>query len=313
MILAQDPAGIFRLVEKLMEKGHDLRVFYRELIEHFRNLMLAKSVPEVEDLLPMNAEEIKRLRQEVEKSSLEDILRYLQALQQAEQGLRYSSHPQIFLETQLVKLCHFERIVPLKELLADMAKSNPDSGSSPSSAGRGAASPLHLPPKPSRKLEGLPKPEPVRSPAQPRPGESRDLWQNILDRLQKEKSSLAAILSRQAAFSIKDEPLDIKFSPEKRFIIDHPVVLEISFPGGDTYYRGAVQREVRLVEKIASEALGQKVKVKLTESPGSASPIRRREKETDVALKDPSVQAFVDTFKATILSVEPVKGTKERE
>jgi DNA polymerase-3 subunit gamma/tau len=313
MILAQNPAGIFRLVEKIMEKGHDLRAFYKELIEHFRNLMLAKSVPEVEDLLPLNPEEIKRLQKEVEKSSLEDILRYLQALQQGEQGLRYSSHPQIFLETQLVKLCHFERIVPLKELLADMAESNPESRGSPSSAGRDEARSLHLPQKSGRKLEGMPKPEPVAPPAQPRPGEGRDLWPKILAVLQKEKSSLAAILSRQATFSIKDEPLDIKFSPEKRFIIDHPVVLEISFPGGDTYYRGAVQREVRLVERAASEVLGQKVKVKLTESPGPASPGRRREKETDVALKDPSVQAFVDTFKATILSVEPVKGTKERE
>ncbi|MFZ2053146.1 MAG: DNA polymerase III subunit gamma/tau [Candidatus Aminicenantales bacterium] len=313
MILAQDSAGIFRLVEKIMEKGHDLRVFYKELIQHFRNLMLVKSVPEVEDLLPLNPEEIKRLQQEVEKSSLEDILRYLQALQQAEQGLRFSSHPQIFLETLLVKLCHFERIIPLKELLADVAKINPETGGSPAPAGRDEAHPLSLPQKPGRRLEGLPRPEPVRPPAQPRPRESRDIWQKILAELQKEKSSLAAILSRQATFFIKDEPLDIKFSPEKRFVIDRPIVLEISFPGGDAYYRGAVQREVRLVEKVASEVLGQKVKVKLAELPGPASPGRRREKETDIALKDPSVQAFVDTFKATILSVEPVKGTKERE
>lgn len=309
MILAQDPAGIFRLVDKVMEKGHDLRAFYKELIQHFRNLMLAKSIPEVEDFLPLNPEEIKRLQQEVEKSSLEDILRYLQALQQAEQGLRLSSLPQIFLESLLVKLCHFERIVPLKELLADVAKMSPGTGSYPAPAGRDEAPPLSMPLKSDRKLEGLPRPEPVR----PRPGENRDVWQKILAELQKEKSSLAAILSRQATFSIKDEPLDIKFSPEKRFVIDHPVVLEISLPGGDAYYRGAVQREVRLVEKVASEVLGQKVKVKLAESPGPPSPRSRREKETDVALKDPSVQAFVDTFKATILSVEPVKGTKERE
>ncbi len=313
MILAQDPAGIFRLVEKVMEKGHDLRAFYRELIQHFRNLMLVKSVPEVEDLLPMNSEEIKRLQKEIEKTSLEDILRYLQALQQAEQGLRYSTHPQIFLETLLVRLCHFERIVPLKELLANVDKIKPETGGSSSPDSPDDKRPLGIPQKPSRKTEAQPRSEPLRPPAQPRPGAGRDIWQKILAELQKEKGSLAAILSRQARFLIKDEPLDIKFSPEKRFIIDHPVVLEISFPGGDAYYRGAVQRELRLVEKIASEVLGQKVKVRLADSPGPGSSVGRREKETDVALKDPSVQAFVDTFKATILSVEPVKGTKERE
>jgi hypothetical protein len=56
---------------------------------------------------------------------------------------------------------------------------------------------------------------------------------------------------------------------------------------------------------------GQKIKVKLGESAGLRE--NKREKETDIALKDPSVQAFMDTFKATILSVEPLKGTKERE
>jgi hypothetical protein len=65
------------------------------------------------------------------------------------------------------------------------------------------------------------------------------------------------------------------------------------------------------VERIASEVFGQKIKVKLGESTGPQE--TRRGKETDVALKDPSVRAFMDTFKATILSVEPVKGAKERE
>ena len=312
LILAQNPGGIFRLVEKVMEKGYDLRSFYKELILHFRNLMLVKSVAEVEDLLPLNPEEIKRLRQEVEKSSLEDTLRYLQALQQAEQGLRYSSHPQIFLETLLIKLCHFDRLVPLKKLLSDMAKMDPETGGSLKPEGENDEFAENAPRKPRRGLEPSPKTEPVPPPP-PHRGEIKDIWKRILAGLHQEKSSLAAILSRQASFLIKEEPLDIKFSSEKRFVIDHPVVAEISLPGGDAYYRDAVQRELKLVEKVASQVLGQKVKVKLAESPGRKSSGGRRDRETDVALKDPSVQAFVDTFKATILSVEPVKGTKERE
>jgi len=311
MILDQAPDGVFSLVEKVMEKGYDLRFFYRELIHHFRDLMLVKSVQEVEGLLPLNPEELQQLRQEADKTSLEDILRYLQALQQAEQGLRFSSHPQIYLETLLVKLCHFQKIVPLRELLAQVQKSGQGSGGSPSPPGGDRPRPFALSQKPEKKLEAIPRLEPVRPPAGPREEESKDIFQKILAELQKEKSSLAAILSRQASFRIKDEPLDIKFSPEKRFVIDHPVILEISFPGGDEYYREAVHRDIRTVERIASEVFGQKIKVKLGETPASRE--TRREKETDVALKDPSVRAFMDTFKATIVSVEPVKGSKERE
>jgi DNA polymerase III subunit gamma/tau len=311
LILSQAPAGVFSLVEKVTEKGYDLRSFYKELIRHFRDLMLVKSVREVEDLLPLNPEELKQLRGEADKASLEEILRYLQALQQAEPGLRFTSHPQIYLETLLVKLCHFQKIVPLKELLAEVQKSNPDSGGFPTPLGGGGLPPVNPPRKPERKLEALPRPEAVPPPAGSQEEERKDNFRRILSELQKEKSSLAAILSRQATFRIKDEPLDIKFSTEKRFVVDQPAVLEISFSGGDAYYREAVHRDIRTVERIASEVFGQKIKVKLGESAGLRE--NKREKETDIALKDPSVQAFMDTFKATILSVEPLKGTKERE
>jgi DNA polymerase III subunit gamma/tau len=309
LILGQIPAEVFSLIEKAMEKGYDLRVFYRELIRHFRDLMLIKSVQEVEDLLPLNPEELRQLKQEADKASLEEILRYLQALQQAEQGLRYSSYPQIYLETLLIKLCHFQRIVPLRELLEEVQKSGGGGSSMPSPEGDKRT--IGFPRKPERKLETIPNPEPVGPPAGQRQEEGRDNFRKFLAELQKEKSSLAAILSRQASFRIKDEPLDIKFSPEKRFIIDHPLILEISFPGGDEYYREAVHRDIRTVERIASEVFKQKVKIKLGET--AVSRETRREKETDVALKDPSVQTFMDAFKATILSVEPLKGAKERE
>jgi DNA polymerase-3 subunit gamma/tau len=311
MILAQAPDGVFSIIEKVMEKGYDLRFFYKELIRHFRDLMLVKSVQDVEGLLPLNPEEIQQLKQEAAKASLEDILRYLQALQQAEPGLRFSSHTQIYLETLLIRLCHFQKIVPLKDLLAELRTLGQESGGSPSPLGTDRPRTPLLSQKPERKAEALPAPGLVRPPAGPREEGDKDNFRRILAELQKEKSSLAAILSRQASFRIKDEPLDIKFSPEKRFVIDHPVIMEITFPGGDEYYREAVHREIRTVERIASEVFGQKIKVKLTGTAGSGE--FRRGKETDVALKDPSVQTFMDTFKATILSVEPVKGTKERE
>jgi DNA polymerase-3 subunit gamma/tau len=309
MIFAQAPAGAFALVEKVMEKGYDLRSFYKELIRHFRDLMLIRSVKEPEELLPLNPEELQQLRQEADKASLEEILRYLQAFQQAEQGMRYTSHPQIYLETLLVKLCHFQRIIPLQELLEEVRGSSVGGFSAPAGGEKPQPSAVSL--KPERKIAAIPSPEPVLPPPGPRTADSQDNFQKMLAELQKERSSLAAILSRQASFRIKDEPLDIKFSSDKRFTIDQPVILEISFPGGDDYYREAVHRDIRTVERIASDVFGQKIKVKLGEPTGAREV--RREKETDIALKDPSVRTFVDTFKATILTVEPLKGAKERE
>ena len=38
---------------------------------------------------------------------------------------------------------------------------------------------------------------------------------------------------------------------------------------------------------------------------------KKLEREVDIALKDPTVKSFMDTFKAQILSVEQIKKTKK--
>jgi DNA polymerase-3 subunit gamma/tau len=118
-VLDEQPDRIFPLLEGVIEKGYDLRFFYKELIKHFRNLLLVKSVKNPEELLALSEEDIKALSQETEKSSADDFLRYLVAFQQGEQGLRYSSYPRIYLEAFLVKLCHFKKIVPLENIIKD--------------------------------------------------------------------------------------------------------------------------------------------------------------------------------------------------
>jgi DNA polymerase-3 subunit gamma/tau len=119
-ILAEEPNRIFPLVEEVIEKGYDLRFFYKEIIQHFRNLLLVKSVKDPREILALGEDDIKALAKEAEKASADDILRYLVALQQGEQGMKFSSHPRIYLEALLVKLCHFRKIVPLQNIMQDI-------------------------------------------------------------------------------------------------------------------------------------------------------------------------------------------------
>jgi DNA polymerase-3 subunit gamma/tau len=293
-----------------MEKGYDLRFFYRELILHFRNLLLAKSVETIQDLLPLNPEELAELKETAAKASTEEILRCLLVLQQGEQGLRFSSHPQIYLESLLLKLGHFKKIIPLRELIQKVERIGKSTEDSPPAEGE------FLPSDKKRERES----EEKRSSPQPplagvsiskKEKEEKEVFQKIMDELRKEKSSLAAILAQQTSFKIRDEAMDIRFHPEKRFVIDTPVVLEIGFPTGDDFYREAVHKDIKTVERIASGILGQKIKVKIQEE--LAARENSREKDMELALKDPTVQTFMDTFKAQILSLEPIKRSKGGE
>jgi DNA polymerase-3 subunit gamma/tau len=127
-VFEEKPERIFALVEKAVESGHDLRFFYKELVRHFRNLLIVSSVSKPEDLLTFGPEDLNRLKEEAGKASQEELLRYLQTLQNAEQGLRFSSHPQIYFETVWVKLCHYKKIISLKDVIQDLDEAKKGGG-----------------------------------------------------------------------------------------------------------------------------------------------------------------------------------------
>lgn len=107
---------VFPFINKIMHQGYELKLFYEELLRHFRNLLLVTLVEDSKDILFLTDEEIETLQNEVKKVSSVDLIRYLQILLQAEPGLRYTAHPQIYLESLLVRLCHVSHLVPLKEI-----------------------------------------------------------------------------------------------------------------------------------------------------------------------------------------------------
>ena len=119
-VFEEKPDRIFELVEKVIDSGYDLRYFHEQLIQHFRNLLLVSSVKDTRDILPFGDKVLEKLKTEAGKASKEEILRYLDVLQEWEQGLKYTSHPRIYLESSLIKLCHFKQIVPLKKIIEQL-------------------------------------------------------------------------------------------------------------------------------------------------------------------------------------------------
>mgnify|MGYP003877420071 FL=1 len=111
---------VFPFVNKLIYGGYDLKLFYQELLRHFRNLLVVETTENSGEILLLSSEEIESLRKEARKVSSTDLIRYLQILLQAESGLRYTAHPQIYLESLLVRLCHVSHLVPLKEIFRSL-------------------------------------------------------------------------------------------------------------------------------------------------------------------------------------------------
>ena len=210
-IIGESADRIFPLVETVIDRGYDLRAFYKDLIQHFRNLLLVRIVPDPRDLLPLGEEELALLKAEAEKAGVEDLLRYLVALQQGEAALKFSSHPRISFESALVRLSHFRRIVPLVEMLEEVERLKKElgvAGPGPSTpAPRDAAGPgprEHIPSAETRRAappdfeaprpQAPSSPPPSASPPQERvpagPAQVRDTGS---DRIRKTRDIEAAL------------------------------------------------------------------------------------------------------------------------
>ena len=315
-VLDERPQEIFPLVDDLIASGYDLRFFFGKLIEHFRDLLLVDSVDRPEDYLAVTVEELEALRSLARKASAEDFLRYLVALQQGEQGLRYSTQPRIYVETFLIRLCQFRRIVPLKELLQDLesltkAGGNPRPGeprpgpgpakpssppftrvpsSAPRSAGPPAASGPWTRPTPGAGPGPTPKPA--------APSIHKETFGRVLERLAKDRAPLAALLAQNSSVRIRED------------------LIEVFFERGKGFFGTTIQdKDVKAIENAAREVLGREMTVQFAEEgPASRDPVRPSPgHEIDTALKDPTVQYFMNTFKAQILSADPVKSAKGKE
>ncbi len=295
-VLDERPEEVFALVEGVVAAGYDLRFVFGKLIEHFRALLLVRSVEKPEDLLVLSPEGLEALRAEAAKATAEDLLRYLLALQQAEPGLKYSAMPRIYLEAFLIKLCHFRKIVPLRELIKDVESLKE---ATPLRApGRPSGPPLKgSPPPPGATRPGPaggPPPVAATSPAKPVAPAQTDVFARVLEKLSVNRAPLAALLGQYSSVMVRDN------------------VLEVFFASGRGFFVTSIQeKDVRAVERAASDVLGRETKVRFAEEGVTEGGPIRPGRELESAMKDPAVQFFMDTFKAQVLSADPIASARD--
>ena len=286
-VLDERPEDAFGLVEGVIIGGYDLRFFFTKLIEHFRALLVVRSVKKPEDLLPVSAEELQALRDQASKAAPEDLLRYLVALQQAEAGLKYSAVPRIYVETFLIKLCHFRKIVPLQDLIRELGSLKGSDAKRPGPS---------VPPRPAAGPGPPPSSEPPPHPTGSSSPSRKDLFGRALEILSADKGPLAALLSQYSSTRIRGD------------------LLEVFFGSGKGFFAASVQeKDLKAVEKTVSEIAGRKMMVRFTEETVSGAEQAGPGREVEAALKDPAVRFFMDKFKAQVLTADPVGETRDKD
>ena len=116
-VFSGNTQGVLSGVKRVDEVGYNMRQFCQELIDHFRNLLVIRSVKSPGEILDLSEAEFEELRRQGEGFSAQEIQRRLTLLLKAETEMAYAAFPRLILEMALLKAATLVPVVPIRELL----------------------------------------------------------------------------------------------------------------------------------------------------------------------------------------------------
>ncbi|HLA12981.1 MAG TPA: DNA polymerase III subunit gamma/tau [Pyrinomonadaceae bacterium] len=325
-IAENNPAKALSVIDDVVMRGHDLRNFCRDLLAHFRDLLVTK-VAGSEELLESAICDRQELKRQAALFSESDLVRFFHSLADTETKLQKAAHPRYQLEIGLVKLMEMKRLAPINELFERLerlekalsggaAPTSPPpavGGTTPPTVKRSSASGSG-----SRSFKSDSKSESASPLASTAPSEHPDGAVAVgqaptqghlsdVDRVKgvletKRKMFLVTALESARVITINKDELYLEFSPDSRHLRD-------TLAKGDN---------ARILREACQEALGREIGVRIMvkESSNENSPLSREDEERlskqrlrEAVEKDPVVQQLVRTFRGEIVDVRQIEST----
>lgn len=117
-VLNRDTIQVLRLVDELVTQGRELSQLASDFTWYLRNLLLAKSSDNMEDVLDVSTENLAQLKEEAKRIEADELIRYIRIFSELSGQLKYATQKRVLLEVALIKLCKPEMEVRDDTLLA---------------------------------------------------------------------------------------------------------------------------------------------------------------------------------------------------
>jgi DNA polymerase III subunit gamma/tau len=119
---------VLRQVDHLIGEGHSPTHFARQMVRFLRNATVARIAGKDSSLLQISTEERERVQRVSELFGEEDLTRHLQIMLRTHGELGYKQEQRFHLELGLLKMAHAQRLLPIEQLLSEVAGSSQLSG-----------------------------------------------------------------------------------------------------------------------------------------------------------------------------------------
>ncbi len=280
------------LLNTLVDSGTDIPEFVSSLLDHLRNILVAKAGGDSEKLFDLSKDYIQRYQQEAEKFSDTDILRMISIVGELSNSLRRTSEPRVHLEMALMKLIKMESSVNLEDVIRKLDSLR---------GGCGSAGDLTENEKKSSSPETEQKNEVQNTPSAVKPEKLdlsfegvKDGWEKLLSRVKQKKLSLWTCL-------VEGEPVDF----DGRNIA-------VEFHNGRRFHKFQVERRENkeLIEEMLDQIYNFPLRLRFTLDEKKNAPFKagkpapEQKKKIDIEKikeSDPVLKNILDNFQGDIL------------
>ena len=116
-LLNRDVAKVLKILDELVMQGRELGQLAMDFTWYLRNLLLAKSSDNMEDVLDVSTENLLQLKEEAQMIENDTLIRYIRVFSELSNQLKYATQKRVLLEVTLIKLCKPEMEINQDSLL----------------------------------------------------------------------------------------------------------------------------------------------------------------------------------------------------
>lgn len=251
-----DTQAVLAGIKRVDMVGYNMRQFCQDLIEHFRYLLVIRSVKKPEEILDLADAELEELRQQAAGFSAQDIQRRLTLLIKADGEMAFASFQRLILEMALLKAAVLVPIVPINELIEKIKMLETGAVHTPSlpwKADRPAVAKENVP---SRQESQRVAPQPAAPAAQAsapptptpktQPHGSHSDWERFVAFTVERRPAIGSVLEHGS-------PLKLE-----------PGLMEIGFPSGSYFLTSAQDADsIKDIQEMALEFSGAATTVRI--------------------------------------------------
>ena len=120
-VASKDAKNALILINELTNEGKDLVQFASGLLDHTRNLLVAKVSGDSKKLIDLPSQVVEKIVEQSKPFTIEDLLYIIYFLMNTIEGMKKFGSPRIPLEAAFVKLVNRASIMPLGDMLEKLA------------------------------------------------------------------------------------------------------------------------------------------------------------------------------------------------